>query len=90
MITVTNSPATGYTTTSGPLDVATVLDAPTAEGNNGSAGASLYFDRVTNMVVTFYANPQGYPAAYSMEPPGGGNIVAAILTNWNFQVRVQQ
>jgi len=90
MITVTNSPATGYTTTSGPLDVATVLDAPTAEGNNGPAGASLYFDRVTNMVVTFYANPQGYPAAYSMEPPGGGNIVAAVLTNWNFQVRVQQ
>jgi hypothetical protein len=89
MITVTNSPATGYTTNSGCLDVNTVLNAPGGEVDAGPVTVALYFDRVTNMIVTFGQNPQTAGWCF-MSPSGTYTANTIVLTNWDFQVRVQQ
>jgi hypothetical protein len=89
MITVTNSPATGYTTNSGCLDVYSVLNAPGAEVDSGPFTVALYFDRVTNMIVTFGQNPQTAGWCF-MAPSGPYTANTIVLTNWDFQVRVQQ
>jgi hypothetical protein len=89
MITVSNSPATGYTTNSGPLDVNSILNAGSAVQNAGNLVASAYFDRLTNAIVTFSENPQASQAA-AMIPASGGIPVDVPLTNWDFQLRIQQ
>ncbi|MGA3266831.1 MAG: hypothetical protein ABSE16_08410, partial [Verrucomicrobiota bacterium] len=89
LVTVTNSPETGYTTNSGLLDACAVLNGGCAAQNSGGLCVSTFFDRGTNVIVMCSQNPQSAGQTYMLTP--GSGPVQMTFTNWAFQeeVRVQ-